>query len=142
MTTISKGQVWQGNIFDDVFLHILSVDVEKNIVVAETNDVPVRKAISYKLDTFEKFYKLTDNVFTRVIFKFEKGSKDVVAFLLDFPESSGLGNLLCYATIGHPSTVSLAYARECKSATVDAYRNLKEELESIGYFLRVVRKFS
>ena len=76
---------------------------------------------------------------TRVIFKKEKGSTDVIAFLLDVP--SNWGNVVCYAHVGQHSEASLGYARECKPAAPAEYADLKRELEVIGYSLVIRRKF-
>jgi len=138
---ISKGQIWQGKIFDDVFLHIVSVDESKNTVKAVANDDS--KVLSYRYDTFKEYYQLTENVFTRVVFKWEECQTSVIAFLLDFPLSVRAGSVLCYAHVGQHTEAVLSYARKCKPVkNPEDYQALKTELESIGYFVKPVRKLS
>lgn len=68
---------------------------------------------------------------TRVIFKMSDG--ECVAFLLDCPANSG--NVLSYMHVGQHGEASLDFFRECKLATEEEYKDLREELESIGYRL-------
>jgi hypothetical protein len=46
----------------------------------------------------------------------------------------------CYAHIGQHSACHPDYAKECKEATKEQYQDLKAELESIGYKLKVLNK--
>jgi hypothetical protein len=68
---------------------------------------------------------------TRVIFKMSLG--ECVAFLLDCEANHG--NVLSYMHIGQHGEASMEFFRECKLATKEEYKNLREELESIGYRL-------
>jgi hypothetical protein len=73
---------------------------------------------------------------TRVIFKMtgrEWGRKECVAFLLDCP--ANIGYILSYMTIGQHGEASMGFFNECKLATEEEYKDLREELESIGYRL-------
>lgn len=44
----------------------------------------------------------------------------------------------CYAHIGQHSTCHTDYFMECEPATPEQYKDLKEELESIGYNLTII----
>ena len=68
---------------------------------------------------------------TRVIFKMSDG--ECIAFLLDCP--SNYGNVLSYMHVGQHGEASVEFFRECKLATEEEYKDLREELESIGYRL-------
>lgn len=48
--------------------------------------------------------------------------------------------LTCYSHIGQHSACHPDYAKECKEATKDQYQDLKAELESIGYKLKVLNR--
>lgn len=96
---------------------------------------------------------------TTVQFRLEKGSKtDVFAFfpnepewteerLKRIPDGSVIGGktkdelrqlFMCYAHVGQHSTCHTDYFMECEPATEEQYRDLKEELENIGYNLTVI----
>jgi len=83
-----------------------------------------------------------DQEITKVIFKkdFNKWIQkwEVEAFFPDLP--ANLGNILCYAHIGQHSEASLDYFYGLPHAKPEEYQNLKEELESIGYNLKVYKK--
>jgi hypothetical protein len=68
---------------------------------------------------------------TRVIFKISDG--ECVAFLLDCP--ANYGNVLSYIHVGQHGEASIEFFSECKLATEEEYKDLREELESIGYRL-------
>jgi len=76
---------------------------------------------------------------TKVIFKKEKGSKDIIAF---FPYlSANIGNIVCYVHIGQHSEASYDYYRECKKANEEEYKALYNELSNIvGYNLKIVNR--
>lgn len=44
-----------------------------------------------------------------------------------------------YAHIGQHSACHIDYAKECKEATPEQYKDLKAELESIGYNLKICK---
>lgn len=86
-----------------------------------------------KYKTIVVFLKDTSEDFKRQItalFPFEKYSG---------PEKLD-SNRTGYAHIGQHTAVSLEYAKECKIATPTEYKDLFNELESIGYNLEVVTK--
>jgi len=45
---------------------------------------------------------------------------------------------MCYAHIGQHSACSTEYYKNCPPATAEQYKNLKEELESLGYNLEIL----
>jgi hypothetical protein len=75
--------------------------------------------------------KMSDIVETRVIFKMSDG--ECIAFLLDC--EANYRNVLCYMHVGQHSEASIGFFQECKLATEEEYKDLREELESIGYRL-------
>ena len=76
---------------------------------------------------------MTDElVDTRVIFKISRWN-ECVAFLLDCP--ANIGFVLSYAHIGQHSDASMGFFNECTLATEEQYKDLYEELSSIGYRL-------
>jgi hypothetical protein len=59
-----------------------------------------------------------------------------------FPEdkfNNTPGLFTCYAHIGQHSACHIDYANECRPATPAEYKELKAELESIGYNLQIVK---
>jgi hypothetical protein len=84
-----------------------------------------------------------DKEITRVIFKKEYNQYikewEVFACLLDLPANPG--RVVVYAHVGQHSEGDISYCANCKRATIDEYMPLFKELESIGYNLKVVRKF-
>lgn len=48
------------------------------------------------------------------------------------------GNKSCYSHVGQHSICSPDYIRRCRKATPDEYKELLEELESIGYNLNII----
>jgi hypothetical protein len=84
-----------------------------------------------------------DQEITRVIFKRDKIYLDepgeIFACLLDAPANPS--RVVVYAHIGQHSEGDIDYCANCKRATIDEYMPLFKELESIGYNLKVVRKF-
>jgi hypothetical protein len=70
---------------------------------------------------------------TRVIFKMSDG--ECVAFLLDCP--ANYGNVLSYMHVGQHGEACIEFFNDCKLATEEEYKDLREELESIGYRLYI-----
>jgi hypothetical protein len=85
-----------------------------------------------------------DQDITRVIFKkeYNKWIKEyeVFACLLDCPANHE--RVVVYQHVGQHSEGNVSYCANCKRATIDEYMPLFQELESIGYNLKVVRKFT
>lgn len=77
-----------------------------------------------------------NNTVDRVVFRMIRG--EVCAFLPD--SDVNYGNILCYAHIGQHSEASLEYYRLGRLATPQEYTDLKTELESIGYKIRVMKR--
>lgn len=82
-----------------------------------------------------------DEFTTKVIFKIaapweiegRQMPQDVIAF---FPDESPL---MSYQHIGQHGESVLGYLLECEPATPEQYADLKEELESLGYNLEIVK---
>ena len=84
-----------------------------------------------------------DKHITKAQFLIEKPEGDlprnVFAF---FPElkNNNKNTFSCYAHIGQHSVCSLEYASNCEEASPEQYKELMQELESIGYNLEIVKK--
>ena len=74
-----------------------------------------------------------------VIFLYHPDNKEVFAY---FPKMVHNGKFMtCYSHIGQHSACSPEYAKECKEATQDQYRDLLTELTVIGYTdLKILNK--
>jgi hypothetical protein len=72
----------------------------------------------------------------RVIFRVIRG--EVNAFMPD--AEANPGNILCYAHMGQHSEASYDYYREGRPAKPEEYRDLKSELERIGYKVIVAHR--
>ena len=68
-------------------------------------------------------------------------TENVWAFFPELIENEGKDLYLCYAHIGQHSTASKEYAKLCKRANESQYKDLKKELESIGYNLLITENF-
>jgi len=87
-----------------------------------------------------------DKTKTEVLFLLEAGSKDEVFAL--FPEEHyyhkkhpDYKNVFsCYAHIGQHRSCHIDYQKQCSPATPEQYKDLFNELESIGYNLEVLNK--
>jgi len=60
-----------------------------------------------------------------------------------FPEAIRIGSnqtklTTCYAHIGQHSEACEEYINECTPATPEQYKDLKQELESLGYNLEII----
>lgn len=94
-----------------------------------------------------------DKIKTEVIFLIEKDYDEsdketfvenhIMAFFPKenyFPYESD--TKVCYAHIGQHSACHLDYANQCKEATEEEYKDLKTELESLGYNLKIVNNLN
>ena len=77
---------------------------------------------------------------TKVIFLYNEANEDLFAY---FPDEVDHGIFkVAYSHVGQHSSVHPDYAKESRLATPEEYKDLKSELESIGYNLTVVDKRS
>ena len=74
----------------------------------------------------------------RVAFRMIRG--EVNAFMPDAEVNPGM--IGCYAHVGQHSDASLDYYREGRLATPEEYTDLKTELESIGYQVKVIKRIA
>lgn len=87
-----------------------------------------------------------DTEVTKVVFKIvapwqiqgRRMPREVVAFFPDTTDASGI--MTSYMRVGQHGDASVEFAQDCKSAKPEQYADLKEELESIGYNLKVVKE--
>lgn len=76
---------------------------------------------------------------TEVIFrKFPEG--DIIA-IFPFDKWDLTGNYSSYMHVGQHGACSPELAKELLRPTKEEYKNLKEELESIGYNLEILNEF-
>ena len=84
-----------------------------------------------------------DNYVTDVIFRVDttKDFKGVVYALFPHEVNDSKGSILSYQHVGQHSSVDYQHCiSKSRLASDTEYKELKEELESLGYNLRVVRK--
>lgn len=120
---------------------IVGLNEKKNTAYGINNNDG--RKIAYRIDTLLDYWELTEDVYTRVVFKMDAEEDAMnypcVAFLLDV--SSNYGRVMSYAHIGQHGESSLDYVRDCRNANENEYSGLKQELESIGYFVDVKTRF-
>lgn len=82
-----------------------------------------------------------DTDITRVVFRIWRDTGEVIAFFPDVPADKKY--MMSYMHIGQHGEADYQYLiKETSLATPAEYKPLKEELESIGYHLRVVKRIS
>lgn len=94
------------------------------------------KTINYRYA--KKDWKLTYDTFSRVVFKVCDDG-DVVACLLDVPAMKHC--VMSYMHVGQHGDAQMDWCAGLKTATPEQYEDLKAELESLGYLLRVLKRF-
>lgn len=84
-----------------------------------------------------------DQYITRVIFKkdYNKWIKQWEVFACFPDQPANYGRVVYYAHIGQHGEGDISYCANCKRATMDEFMPLFQELESLGYNLKVIRKF-
>ena len=118
---------------------------------AESGMERVKESSGYSDDDFEGPYQIdaegnefakggVTNGKTRAIFLYNEENKDLFAYFPD--EDQGRGMKSGYSHIGQHSSVHSDYAMESRQATEEEYKDLKAELESMGYNLKVVNRSS
>ncbi len=75
---------------------------------------------------------------TEVIFRVEKDGSILAVF--PYISYSGCNYVTCYQHIGQHSEMRWSYMSDTKPATPERYADLKAELESIGYNLKVIKR--
>ena len=78
---------------------------------------------------------------TLVKFRIHPVNGDLIAFFPQIVHSFNgyRKNHTCYARIGQHSACNVDYVKECRPATESEYMPLKQELESIGYDLKICK---
>lgn len=86
--------------------------------------------------------EIVDTDITKVIFRAEKRGKfkgDVTAV---FPDMAGMrDHVVCYAHIGQHAECCREWYNDTRPATPKEYSDLKKELETIGYNLKVIKRW-
>ena len=130
---IAVGQVWMNKSDNQLLVYIMSINKAKNTAKGYTNKV---EFLDYMLDQLGSYWTLTDKSFTRVIFKKFSGG-EVIAFLLD--NEVNPSRIDSYMHVGQHGEASEDLPASLKGCTPKEYAPLKKELESMGYFLKVVK---
>lgn len=90
----------------------------------------------------EKELKMKDTYKTKVIFKMtpeeERFPSECIAFLPGVPAMTD--TIMSYMHVGQHGEAAIEFFYECSLATEEQYKDLKEELESIGYNLSISKK--
>jgi hypothetical protein len=76
----------------------------------------------------------------KVMFKITEG--EVIAIFPALAGDSSPATCLSYMRVGQHGACSIDFVRKLKWATPEQYASLKVELESIGYELKLVRRFT
>lgn len=78
---------------------------------------------------------------TKVIFRKWKSNGDIIALFPELPGSVRPGTCLSYEHVGQHGAASLSLTQAHTTlATEQEYRDLKRELESCGYRLKVLKR--
>ena len=71
---------------------------------------------------------------TRVAFLVNEQNQDLFALFVETVRMEGGGRMYdCYSHVGQHSACFEGYANESRNATPEEYKDLKTELEEIGY---------
>jgi hypothetical protein len=85
---------------------------------------------------------MDEKEFTRVVFKMTPkdrfAGKECIAFLLDMDANPG--RIMSYMHVGQHSEADIGFCVACHLATPEEYADLKEELESMDYELKVCKR--
>jgi hypothetical protein len=82
-----------------------------------------------------------DKEITKVIFK-KWPDGDVIAVFPELPGTIQWLFCMCYEHVGQHGSANVELMRSLAPAKPEEYADLKEELESIGYNLKVYRRFT
>ena len=82
-----------------------------------------------------------DKDITKVIFRKFKDDNSVIAYFPELPGTNDFSTCLSYMHTGQHGSASIDMSGTLK-ASESEYENLKDELESIGYNLKVSYRFS
>ncbi len=86
---------------------------------------------------------IKDDFITPVIFR-KEGKGNDTNILAVFPEQTGTNDSNtcgCYAHVGQHSSMDVAFYFDTKPVKPSEYQDLKTELESIGYNLKVYKRW-
>lgn len=135
---IQKGQIYKSVFNSDkniCRLMVTKIKGEDVFAIGSLDGVERR----YSMDLFFNYWQLDEDAcYTRVIFKML--DKKPIACLLDCPANPY--NALTYMHLGQHGEGSISFLSGLKPAKVEEYKDLKWELESLGYFLKIAHKFT
>lgn len=73
------------------------------------------------------------------VHKDAEGNEDLFAYFPKLKYDLKGYHKTCYSHIGQHSGCAMEYVKECRPATESEYMPLKQELESIGYDLKICK---
>ena len=76
-----------------------------------------------------------------VVFKKDKQTNEVLAFM-PYDIQNFKGEFTCYAHVGQHGLSDDGYYRQCVNASESEYKELKTELEFIGYNVQPIKRIS
>ena len=79
---------------------------------------------------------------TTIIFKKDvKNDNEIIAFM-PYEVQNWQGDFMCYAHLGQHSLTNDAYFRECRTATLEEYKSLLNELINLGYDVEIKKRLN
>lgn len=85
---------------------------------------------------------MDEKTFTRVVFKMTPkdvySGRECIAFLLD--ADANRDYIMSYMHVGQHSEATVEFCVACRLATPEEYADLKAELETIGYELKICKR--
>lgn len=85
---------------------------------------------------------MKDNYKTKVIFRKFKSTGEVIALFPELPGTNDYSTCESYMHIGQHSAASVSLSSITVRAREEEYASLQAELESLGYNLEVVNRFT
>jgi len=86
----------------------------------------------------KKSIQISEKTQVKFLLEGDTDPQTVFAYFPNEPDFDFKGNQPSYAHIGQHSGCNPAYAAKCLPATPEQYKDLKSELESIGYDLEII----
>jgi hypothetical protein len=118
---------FSGNATKHMQVNLESVDVFINFLKSE------KKRMLKEVKDSEEMLK------TEVIFKIEGAE---VFAIMPYKIADPNGNITSYSHVGQHSAANIDYVKRLYNATPEEYSALKEEMESIGYNLKLIKSIN
>lgn len=78
----------------------------------------------------------------KMIFKKDVNNNNEIVAFMPYDIENWRGEFTCYAHVGQHSLCCYDYYLSCKKATEEEYKELLEELKSIGYDVEIIKKIN